>query len=108
MGAFFLSAPDAQVREQHVRRVFENKGFGQPAEFSLQGWQLLLYRKQVASTQNSVEADGRSVFAVGTVAYRGLSYGESLRALLTDHYARGIDQEKLIGNFGVPTHGPAS
>jgi hypothetical protein len=100
VGAFFLYASDASVNETAVREVFRKKGFSEPAEFSLGRMSLWLYRKQLLQESNYLFSDAETaVFAVGTFAYKRLSYPESLAALLGDFTNDALDIDGLLGAY---------
>jgi hypothetical protein len=100
MGAFFLYKNQTDIDLDSVRSVFDKKGFCAPAVFVLNGMTLWLYRKQLVVDENYVmNATNSSLFATGTVVYKGLSYRDTLQALLDDYLQNQLDLNELIGSF---------
>lgn len=101
MGAFFLHKVKCEIDRQAVENVFMRKGFTEtPIRRNLGEWVLWLYRKQLIETDNYIENNnGFSVYATGTVVYKGLNYYESLHQLLEDFVAGSIENDRLIGTF---------
>lgn len=101
MGAFFLFKNKCEIDRQAVEQVFHRKGFTEPPfRRHIGDWELWLYRKQLIETLNYVEDDqGYSVYATGTVVYKGNDYSESLKQLLADFKSESIAKDRLIGNF---------
>lgn len=101
MGAFFLYKDENQeIDLQAAKAVFEKKGFVAPVVFYLGKFTLLLYRKQLVTDANYLTLeDGSAVYATGTVVYKGLSYRDTLCALLEDFRRDRLDMDALLGNF---------
>jgi len=102
MGAFFLYNSNKQLDLTSVSETFSRKGFAQPLRRQLGDWVLWLYRKQMVDVDNFFEADdGALILAVGTPVYRGQSYSDTLRFLLSDYQRGVLDQSQLCGSFCV-------
>lgn len=100
MGAFFLYHKNADLCLDEVTLLFEKKGFQEPRHFTLENWNLWLFRKILTRVDNYLfEDENMRVAACGTVVYRGLGYRDSLHRLLADFRAGKIDQEQLLGSF---------
>lgn len=101
MGAIFLYRSDTRVCVQDAKQVFDRKGFSNPTSFLLNDWQLLLYSKIGTPVRNYFAAEGRQIFACGTLVYKSLGYVESLKQLLNDQSIDAVDQDALRGQFLV-------
>lgn len=103
MGAFFLFATDTQdLALADVAEVFAKKGFAAPEIFDLGSMTLWLYRKQLVNEPNYVlYENGAALYATGTVIYKGLSYRETLQAVLQDYCRDCLDLNALLGNFAL-------
>ncbi len=100
MGAFFLYKDGTDINHNAVQEVFTKKGFTKPKIFNLNGMKLWLYKKQLIDEDNYIEnSQGASLFSVGTVVYRGLSYRASLEKILEDYVEKKLDLDEIIGNF---------
>jgi hypothetical protein len=100
MGAFFLYHNDAELCLDEVSQLFEKKGFRAPRRFLFGSWNLWLYRKILAHSDNYLRDDqGSAIASCGTVVYRGLGYRDSLKRLLSDFRTGNLDQEQLLGSF---------
>jgi len=102
MGAFFLFEKNPAVDLIEAERSFQDQGFAAKEVFSLGTRELWLYRKQLTTCQNySFGPRNARIFAVGTLAYRGLDYRESLEKLVADHEKNGIEFDRLLGVFFI-------
>lgn len=100
MAAFFLVRDAAQeCLLQTAERVFEERGFRGGRRYALSSGVLLLYPKQLLAVENCCENGRGRLFCIGTLAYKGKSCQESLRALLEDYLSGGIDEDALRGAF---------
>ena len=105
MGAFFLYKNRADIDLESVRQAFEKKEFGIPAVFNLNDMTLWLCRKQLVTDVNYLtDTDGSSLFATGSVVYKGLSYRDMLQTLLDDYLHDQLDLNELIGSFCLIFH----
>jgi hypothetical protein len=100
MGAFFLYRDGAELALNDAGMLFKRKGFPSPQTFTLGNWRLWLYRKILVNIDNYIaDPDGISLFASGTIVYRGLGYRDSLKKLLSDFRSKQLDQNELLGGF---------
>jgi len=99
MGAFFLNHKSSSLSFRHLNEIYEKKGFGNPAIFTLGNYHLRLYPKQLIGIENFYIDDTKSVYACGSLFYKGLGYGSSLKALLKDHFSDIIEPSALYGNY---------
>jgi hypothetical protein len=100
MGAFFLYRDDSRLDGKGAETVFSRKGFAPPRIHHIGKWVLWHYRKILTVTDNGMtDENGASLYACGTVIYRGLGYRDSLKRILADSRAKKIDQEQLRGSF---------
>jgi len=103
VGGFLLyKTVDPGLDVNAARWVFERKGFGAPESFELNGYTLLLWRKQLISQPNFVRlSDGAGVFAVGSPYMPGSVYEEALRSLLAGRPSEVDGIRELRGPFAV-------
>jgi hypothetical protein len=99
MGAFFLHHKSSSISPRQLDEIYEKKGFIHPAIFKLGDYHLRLYPKQLIGIPNFYSDGSKSVYACGSLFYKGLGYGNSLKALLKDHFSENIDPVKLYGNY---------
>lgn len=102
MGAFLLyDAIQKNLNVEAARNIFQNKGFQTPLEFIIGNNKLLLYTKQAVNNKNYLKRDDWSIYVIGTVAYRGLSYDNTLKRLLDDYRSQNLDVDEIQGNYCV-------
>lgn len=102
MGAFFLFKSDEQFDINSVQKVFNDKGFTVPAQFALNNMTLWIFKKQLVNDNNYyLSKNGTSVFATGTVVYKGKNYRDTLRNLAEDFDIDTLDKSELIGAFCI-------
>lgn len=102
MGAFFLYSKNQNKYDMDaVKKVFENKGFSNPAVFELNHSLLLLYKKQLVDVDNYVTDGTNYLFSIGTLVYKKQGYTASLHSLLSDFVAGAVCREELLGNYCV-------
>ncbi len=99
MGAFFLNHKSSSLSFRQLDEIYEKKGFIHPAMFKLGDYHLRLYPKQLIGIPNFYIDGTKSVYACGSLFYKGLGYVNSLKALLKDHFADNIDPGELYGNY---------
>ena len=103
MGAFILY--DSNRKDEldllSIENVFSDKGFSEPNIFMLGNSELHLYKKQLVDVQNYYIKDDYSIFVIGTIVYKGLSYSDSLKKLLFDFVHNKIEFNRLIGSYCV-------
>ena len=103
MGAFILfdQKQKKELDQEAVRSVFAEKGFADPLVVSLGDSVLHLYRKQLADAVNYYTAGEQSVYAIGTVVYKGLGFRDTLKELLNDYINHAIEYDRIIGSYCV-------
>jgi hypothetical protein len=99
MGAFFLNKKTADIDMAAVEECFAEKGFKKQLVRDFGSYDLRLFKKTLVDTDNFLETENGSIYAVGTVVYKSLDYQDSLRALLHDFLAGRLDVAELIGSF---------
>ncbi len=99
MGAFFLHKNPQKTDLERVINSYRKKGFSEPHTFRLGKYKLQLYEKQLLHLRNYFRQDKLSVFAVGSLFYKGLGFQQSLKSLLSDFKNRRIDANSLYGNY---------
>jgi hypothetical protein len=99
MGAFFLYKKDSDIDLEAVRFCFAEKGFKKPIIRDFGLYKLWLYKKIMIDVDNFIEQEIYSIYAVGTVVYKGMDYLESLKQILKDFTKKNLDFDKLIGSF---------
>lgn len=99
MADFFLANQKNKHLTNVAIKVFEKRGFHNPHHFSLSSGELIIYSKQNVDVSNYVITTEGSLFCVGTVVYKGLSYYDSLITFLKDYENNCIDWERIIGAF---------
>jgi hypothetical protein len=99
MGAFFLHHKSSSLSSRQLDEIYEKKGFIHPAIFTLGDYHLRLYPKQLIGIPNFYSDGTKSVYACGSLFYKGLGYVNSLKTLLKDHFADNIDPMELYGNY---------
>jgi hypothetical protein len=99
MGAFFLYPTNSEIDLEAVRTCFREKGLKNPIRRNLGMYTLLLYKKIKINCNNYIERKNYSVYAVGTIIYKGLDYGESLKKVLDDFIFGRLDFNNLMGSY---------
>lgn len=99
MSAFILFNSNDKVLVDKSRQAFHRRGFKGERLFATSAGTLLLCPKQNVEVPNYYSTDDCSVYCVGTVVYKGLSYTESLRKLAGDFEHGKLDVQKLRGSF---------
>lgn len=102
MGAFLLyNATEKNLNIEAARKTFLDKGFKSPQEFIIGNNKLLLYVKQTVDIKNYFNQDNWSIYAIGTIVYKGLSYNDTLKKLLDDYKQQRLDVDEIQGNYCV-------
>lgn len=101
MGAFFFFPKSSSIDKTRVLDMYSKKGFGEPEIHQLGSYELFLFQKQLIKIPNTVTYKNFSIFAVGSLFYKGNSYQESIKTLLIDYINSDIDSDRLYGNFVV-------
>lgn len=101
MGAFFLYKKDADIDLESARSLFEKKGFKKPVTRDFGLYKLWLYKKMMIDVDNYIEQKDYSIYAVGTIVYKGMDYRESLGQVLMDFAGEKLDFDQLIGCFFI-------
>lgn len=99
MSAFILFNCNDKVLVEKSVRVFHQRGFKGERLFTTSAGTLLLCPKQNVDVANYYTTAGCSVYCVGTVVYKSLSYADSLKMLATDFECGRLDVQKLRGSF---------
>ncbi len=101
MGAFFLFEKNKkqELNINDINSVFSDKGFSEPLIFDLGKNELHLYRKQLIDVNNYYINGKNAVFIIGTIVYKALGYGDTLKQLLEDYTRDIIDYDSIIGNY---------
>ncbi|MDO4563066.1 MAG: hypothetical protein Q4C12_04460 [Clostridia bacterium] len=99
MAAFFLARKGSGIDIDAAKRVFAKRSLGALNVFEVGGFELLLYKKRLVDTENFFQTEQGRVFAVGTFAYKGNSYAESLKIALEDFLSGSLDTDEFSGNF---------
>jgi hypothetical protein len=102
MGAFILFNKKTDISETKIIDHFKVRGFEHaPIKFEFENYILLLFQKQSLQIKNYCFLDNNALFSVGTIIYKGLSYGDSLNSILYDFVNGEIDFSQVYGNFFV-------
>lgn len=99
MGALFLHHKNTGISESLIRTIYSEKKFSDPHITELGDYKVYLFPKQLIKADNYVREGENSLFACGSLFYKGNGYDESLRELLKDFFGNGIDKNALFGNF---------
>lgn len=99
MGAFILYHKKTRFLESGVNDIYLKKGFVDPLSISIGDYRLRLYKKQLTGINNYYKSGSDYIFAVGSLFYKGLSYSESLKNLLSDFLNECIEKQDLYGNY---------
>lgn len=99
MGAFFLNHISSKISTYQLDDIYAKKGFNHPTVFSLGDYHLRIYPKQLQGIQNFYTVGSISIYACGSLFYKGLGYVNSLKALLNDHIIGKINPDMLYGNY---------
>lgn len=103
MGAFILFDKHHKERLDlsAIQSVFSNKGFTDPYIVTLGESELYLYQKQLVDVKNYYSDGEQSIYAIGTVVYKGLGYHDTLKQLLYDYLTDSIEYDRIIGSYCV-------
>ena len=101
MAAFFFSKNECNNYIDIAEKVFGKRGFHNGRRYKYSCGEILIYSKQLIDTDNVIIKDGVSLFCIGSVIYKGLSYTETLNALLSDFNGDVIDFNEIFGEFVV-------
>lgn len=101
MSAFVLFHNNDTKLIQKSQLAFSQRGFIGGKVFNTSVGTLLLYPKQNTVVSNYYQYNDCSVYAIGTVIYKGLSYTESLKALASDFSNGMLATKNLRGSFVV-------
>ena len=101
MGAFILydKRRKSELDQTAVRDVFARKGFADPLVFSLDQYELHLYRKQLVNTDNYYVNGENAVYMIGTAIYKGLGYQDTIRQLLEDYINDSVEYDRILGSY---------
>jgi hypothetical protein len=99
MGAFFLYHKNCDIPQNKVMDVYQKKGFNKPNYFDIGDYKLILFGKQLIDDSNFICNEYFSLFACGSLFYKGKNYVESLKSLLVDFGENAIDSNRLFGNY---------
>ncbi len=99
MAAFFLTRGQNPQLMHRAEAVFRERGFTGGLKYTLSAGELLLFPKQMVEVVNHCESGAWAVYAVGAPVYRGLSYADTLAALVDDMSRGCLDQSALRGSF---------
>ena len=101
MSAFVLLHNNDRERVEVVQSLFKYRGFTGGRSFSTSEGTLLLYSKQNLAVENYYLSDDCSVYCIGTIVYKGLSYADSLKALALDYASGVLETNRLRGAFVI-------
>ena len=76
MADFFLAKKGYESTLGYVKEMQHKRGFDNYMEFQLACGRLVLFQKQLVIVNNYYIGDSVSVFSVGALVYKGLSYSE--------------------------------
>lgn len=99
MADFFLARKGNESILAYAKAMQRRRGLDREREFPLACGTLLLYRKQLVEAENYYIGEKISVFCVGSLAYKGLSYSESLEAIAEEYGRNDFDPESLRGEY---------
>lgn len=101
MGAFFLYHKSTQINEANVDELYIRKGFKKPYSFLIGDYYLKLFKKQLIDIPNYYTDNTYNIFVCGSLFYKDLSYGASLKELLSDFINNKLDAQKLRGSYVI-------
>lgn len=101
MSAFILFHGQDSTLVDKAKSAFSFRGFRGERLFETSAGTLLLYPKQNVAENNYYLYENCTVYCVGTVVYKGLSYGDSLKNLAVDFSNGVLETDKLRGSFVV-------
>lgn len=99
MSAFVLIKGNDNALLEQSRKTFQRRGFKGERLFNTSIGTLLLYPKQNLNEDNFYKVDSCSVYCIGTIVYKGLSYADSLKAMASDYVAESLEINELRGSF---------
>jgi len=101
MGAFYLYKKEKNINQNSIQDIYKKKGFDSPKIFDIGNYHLMLFQKYLLNVDNYFQENKLVIFAVGSFIYRGLSYNQSLKRLLSDYKKNVIDKENFYGNYVI-------
>ena len=85
--------------EEIVLQYFKQKGFTSYSRFTINNYELLLYRKQLLNEENYIREHEHELFVCGSLFYKSLGFKSSLQQLLEDIIVNKVDNSDLYGNY---------
>ena len=101
MSAFVIFRNNDPRLIQTAQQAFRKRRFDGGKVFSTSVGTLLLYPKQNVNIDNYYHFNDCSVYSIGTLTYKGLSYNDSLKALASDFCGGTLATKNLRGSFVV-------
>lgn len=99
MGAFYLFHNRINKQKAKVLEILEKRGFSSSIERQFNDFTLILFNKVLINNKKYIEIENDFLCYCGTMIYRGLDEGKSLKRLYYDIKHSSIDEEHLIGHF---------